>query len=134
VSGTPIAPVEDVPRDSTLLVTLRDDGGDEREAVLVRTGDGVRAWLNSCRHFTHVALDKGDGAEMRRGEILRTNHGAHFAADTGLCTHGPCEGATLVVVSVAVEDGVVDLPDDGHEFVRRGGVETDRVSTSNVEF
>jgi len=137
VSGTPIAPVEDVPRDSTLLVTLRDGDGDEREAVLVRTDGGVRAWLNYCRHFTHVTLDKGDGAEMRRGEILCTNHGAHFDADTGLCTHGPRAGATLVAVPVAVEDGTVHLTDDGYEFVRRGGVGTDPAdlaSTSNVEF
>jgi nitrite reductase/ring-hydroxylating ferredoxin subunit len=137
VSGTPIAPVEAVPTDSTLLVTLRDADGDEREAVLVRADGEVRAWLNYCRHFTHVTLDKGSGAETRGGEIVCTNHGAYFAADTGLCTHGPCEGARLPPVSVAVEDGTVYLTDDDYEFVRRGGIETDPVdlsSTSNVEF
>ncbi|MFB6281545.1 MAG: Rieske (2Fe-2S) protein [Haloferacaceae archaeon] len=137
MSGTPIAPVAEVPRDATLLVTLRDDAGDEREAVLVRTDDGVRAWLNACQHFTHIPLDKGGGAEMRGAEIVCTNHGAHFAADTGLCTHGPCEGAYLASVSVAVADGTVHLTDDGYEFVRVGGTGTDPTdlsSTSNVEF
>lgn len=130
-------PVDEVPTDSTLLVTLRDDGGEEREAILIRADGEVRAWLNYCQHFTHVSLDKGGGAEMRGDEIVCTNHGAYFAADTGLCTFGPCEGAYLASVSVTVADGRVHLTDDGYEFVRVGGIETDPVdlsSTSNVEF
>lgn len=137
MSGTPIVPADEVPTDATLLVTLRDGAGDEREAVLVRTDGRVRAWLNRCQHFTHIPLDKGSGAEMRGDEIVCTNHGAHFAADTGLCTHGPCEGAYLEPVPVTVADGTVRLADDGYEFVRIGGIETDPVdlsSTSNVEF
>lgn len=137
MSETPIAPVDEVPADSTLLVTLRDAAADEREAVLVRTDDGVRAWLNYCQHLAHITLDKGSGAELRNGEMICTNHGAYFESDTGLCTHGPCEGAYLASVAVTVEDGRVHLVDDGYEFVRRGGIETDpvdRSSTSNVEF
>ncbi|MFB6302255.1 MAG: Rieske (2Fe-2S) protein [Haloferacaceae archaeon] len=137
MSGTPIAPVDEIPADSTLLVTLLDADGNEREAVLVRTDDGVRAWLNYCQHLAHVTLDKGSGSEMRNGEMICTNHGAYFESDTGLCTHGPCEGAYLASVAVTVDDGTVHLADDGYEFVRRGGIETDPVdlsSTSNVEF
>ncbi|MFB6080449.1 MAG: Rieske (2Fe-2S) protein [Haloferacaceae archaeon] len=137
MSATPIAAVDEVPTDSTLVVTLRDADGTDREALLVRTDGAVRAWLNYCQHLTHVTLDKGDGAEMRDGELVCTNHGAYFDADTGLCTHGPCEGAYLTAVSVGVEDGRVVLTDDGYEFVRRGPIETDpvdRSSTSNVEF
>lgn len=137
MNGTPVAPVGEVPAESTLLVTLRDADGDEREAVLVRADGAVRAWLNYCQHLTHITLDKGSGAETRGDEIVCTNHGAHFAADSGLCTHGPCEGAYLTPVSVAVDDGTVYLTDDGYEFVRRGGIETDPLdlsSTSNVEF
>jgi nitrite reductase/ring-hydroxylating ferredoxin subunit len=137
MSATPIASVDEVPPDSTLLVTLRDGDGAEREALLVRTGDGIRAWLNYCQHLTHIRLDKGSGAVLRDGEIVCTNHGAYFESDTGLCTFGPCEGAYLTRVSVAVADGTVLLTDDDYEFVRRGPIETDPVdlsSTSNVEF
>lgn len=137
MSATPVADADEVPPDSTLLVTLRDGDGAEREAILVRTDGEVRAWLNYCRHLTGVRLDKGSGAVVRDGDLVCTNHGAYFEADTGLCTFGPCEGAYLVRISVAVEDGTVYLTDDGYEFVRRGPIETDPVdlsSTSNVEF
>jgi nitrite reductase/ring-hydroxylating ferredoxin subunit len=148
--GARIAPLADVPDDTTLLFTVRerrdgeagdaDDGeadATEREAVLVRLSDGsVAAWLNYCRHFTHVKLDKGSGAPMRDGELVCANHGAYFAADSGRCTHGPCEGAFLDEVAVTVVEGAVHLADDDYAFAGRGGVDDgdDLTSSSNVEF
>jgi nitrite reductase/ring-hydroxylating ferredoxin subunit len=133
-----IAAASAVPAETTLLVTVRDVDADERrEAVLVRGDDGeVRGWLNYCRHLLDVRLDKGSGAPMRDGELVCANHGAYFEADTGFCTHGPCEGATLAAVDVAVEDGAVYLTDDDYAFVGRGPVDDgeDPSPTSNVEF
>lgn len=137
MTGESIAPVEEVPADSTLLFTVRDADGEECEAVLVRRDGGVHAWLNYCRHMTHITLDKGSGAVMRDGEIVCTNHGAYFEADTGFCTFGPCEGAYLPPVDVRVADDAVLLDDEDYEFVRRGPIERDPVdlsSKSNVEF
>lgn len=132
-----IAPVEEVPDDSTLLFTVRADDGEEREAILVRRGDEVAAWLNYCQHLTHIKIDKGSGAPMRGDELVCANHGAMFDADSGLCTYGPCEGAYLNALDVSVADGAVHLDDDGYEFVGLGGLATDpaeMTSTSNVEF
>jgi nitrite reductase/ring-hydroxylating ferredoxin subunit len=135
-----ITSLDRVPEDTTLLFTVREvDTGEKREAVLVREddGDGVAGWLNSCQHFTHIPLDKGSGAEMRNGEIVCTNHGAYFEADTGLCTFGPCEGAVLRDVAVTVDDGAVYLTDGEFAFVAVGGTESDDVdlvSESNYEF
>ncbi len=138
MAGSRIASLDDVPDDSTLVFTVRDrETGDEEEAILVRTDDGVACWRNYCQHLTHINLDKGSGAEMRDGEILCTNHGAYFEADTGFCTFGPCEGAYLDAVDVTVADGDVYLADDCYEFVHVGPMPTDDldlVSTSNVEF
>jgi nitrite reductase/ring-hydroxylating ferredoxin subunit len=137
-SGTKITTVEEVPADTTTLVTVRDiDSGEEQEAVLTELGDGVAGWLNYCQHFTHIALDKGSGAPMRDGEIICANHGAYFESDSGQCTYGPCEGAFLEGIDVTAEDGDVYLTDEEYEFVATGGIETDdldRTSTSNVEF
>jgi nitrite reductase/ring-hydroxylating ferredoxin subunit len=165
--GDRLAAAADVPTDGTLLVTVRrtdgDEGAgeedanenadvdrdagadpdpdpdpDEEEVVLVRLGDGsVAAYVNRCQHFRHIRLDKGSGAEVRDGELVCTNHGAYFRADTGRCTYGPCEGAYLEAVAVAVDgDGGVYLTDDDYEFVRTGGLGDDAVGTSrsNVEF
>lgn len=149
-----ICDVEEVPADGSFLFTVRDDD-EEREAILLATdasenGDGsgdaseedgdppdVAGWLNYCQHFTHIKLDKGSGATMRDGEVVCTNHGAYFEADSGLCTFGPCEGAYLTEVTVAVEDGGVYLTDPDFEFVEAGPVDDDPLdltSTSNVEF
>jgi nitrite reductase/ring-hydroxylating ferredoxin subunit len=149
-----IATVEEVPADGSLLFRVRPTDGSvdaatdvggasenaattEREAILVRLNGQVHAWLNYCKHFTHVTLDKGSGVERRNGELVCTNHGAYFESDTGLCTHGPCEGAYLDAVGVAVRDGDVYLADDDYEFVGRGPTVDDGddlSSTSNLEF
>jgi nitrite reductase/ring-hydroxylating ferredoxin subunit len=114
-----IAAVSDVPTDGSLLFTLRD-GFDREEAILVRLGgaddDGVHAWKNYCQHWTDVRLDKGSGVTVREGELFCGRHAASFEKGSGLCTHGPCEGAYLDSVAVAVEEGAVYLTDEGYEF------------------
>lgn len=133
-----VAPVEDVPENSTLVFRVRDPARDEvLEALLVRAGGTVVGWLNHCQHLTHIRLDKGEGAPMRDGEIVCQNHGAMFEAETGLCTFGPCEGAYLDAISVTVEGDGVYLTDEHYAFVGRGPLPRDDIdlsSTSNVEF
>lgn len=141
----------DVEREAILIRTRGAEDGDGRDEFGGEiegdgtdesighsgTDDAVAAWLNYCQHFTHIKLDKGGGAPVRNGEILCTNHGAMFEADTGLCTHGPCEGAYLNPLEVRVEDGEVYLDDDDYAFVGLGPTEGtlgDLSSTSNVEF
>ncbi|MFQ3295405.1 MAG: nitrite reductase/ring-hydroxylating ferredoxin subunit [Natrialbaceae archaeon] len=140
-----IVALDRVPEDSTFLITVQetahqtnvDEEGDHREAILLRNDGDVVGWLNYCQHYTHIRLDKGSGATRRNGEVLCTNHGAMFDVESGLCTHGPCEGAFLERIDVCAEDGVVSLTDERFEFVETGGFEGDefdRTSTSNVEF
>jgi nitrite reductase/ring-hydroxylating ferredoxin subunit len=132
-----IASLDAVPSETTYLFTLRKHEGDPREAVLVRTDDGVAGWLNYCRHLIDVRLDKGSGAPMRDGELVCANHGAYFESDTGYCTFGPCEGATLESVDVSVVDGDVYLTDDDYAFVEDGPIDDGHEGpspTSNVEF
>lgn len=131
-----IAALTEIPEESTFLFRVAGADGIQ-EAILVRHAGEVTGWLNYCRHFTHITLDKGDGATMRDGEVVCVNHGAMFAADTGRCTFGPCEGAYLVDIDISVEDGVVYLADPDYQFVGVGPIETDPVdlsSTSNLEF
>lgn len=110
-----IAPVSDVPRDGSLLITVRD-GFDREEAILLRLADGVVALRNYCPHWTDVRLDSGSGATVRDGEVVCEKHGAIFETATGDCTHGPCEGATIERIEVAVRDGAVYLTDEDYSF------------------
>jgi nitrite reductase/ring-hydroxylating ferredoxin subunit len=126
----PIAAVEEVPADGSLLFTVADDG-DEREAILVTLGDGsIAGWLNYCMHWTDVKLDTGDGAPVRNGEVVCRKHAATFEKDSGVCTHGPCEGAELDPVGVEVRDGDVYLDDPDYEFVRTGVEDDDLADLS----
>lgn len=144
MASSPITTVEEVPEDGTFLFTVRasddaptDGGTDEREAILLRTEDGIVCWRNYCQHFTDVRLDEGSGAPMRDGEIVCANHGAMFERESGLCTFGPCEGAYLNEIGLTVEEGEIYLADPNYEFVDVGGIERDPAdlsSTSNVEF
>lgn len=137
-TGQRVTSVENVPSDTTFLFTVLDEeSGEEDEVILTRLGGEVTGWLNRCMHFRHIRLDKGSGAPKRNGELVCANHGALFEDDTGLCTHGPCEGAYLNPVEIEIRDGAVYLVDDTYEFVREGGIEkdpTDLTSKSNIEF
>lgn len=128
-----IADVDDVPADSTLLFTVRE-GFDEKEAVLVRLADGVAAWRNVCPHWTDVRLDKGSGAEFRDDELVCTRHGATFETDTGECSYGPCEGAYLEELDVAVENGSVYLREDDYEFDHVGPKSDRDLSSGRIGF
>lgn len=131
-SADPVVPVDDVPEDGTLLVTLRrrgpdGDGDDDTdptgptEAILTRVADGtVVAYRNYCMHWTDIRLDKGSGALVRRGELVCQKHGATFQRDSGYCDFGPCEGASLERVDVTVRDSQVLLTDEDYAFVHVG--------------
>lgn len=145
MASSPITTVDEVPEEGTFLFTVRtsddaggdDSEGDELEAILLRTEDGIACWRNYCQHFTHIRLDKGSGAPTRNGEIVCANHGAMFERESGLCTFGPCEGAYLNGIDLTVEDGEIYLDDPDYEFVGVGPIERDPAdlsSTSNVEF
>ncbi|MBX0321649.1 Rieske 2Fe-2S domain-containing protein [Halomicroarcula sp. F13] len=129
-----IAAVSDVPEDGSFLFTVRD-GFDTEEAILVRLTDGVVAFENYCPHWRDIRLDKGSGATMRADELVCEKHGATFESDTGTCTFGPCEGAVLEEIAVAVDDGVVYLTDDRYEFEQQGpSGEYDRSSRGRIGF
>jgi nitrite reductase/ring-hydroxylating ferredoxin subunit len=126
-----ITDASEVPEDGTVLVTLENDDGEQREAILTRLSDGtVVAWLNYCQHWTDVRLDTGDGAPMRGDEILCRRHAATFEKASGECTFGPCEGAFLNEVEVSVEDGGVYLTDEAFTFESVGPAEAHTGGTS----
>lgn len=117
--GSRVAAVDEVPEDGSFVFTVRD-GFDREEAILVRLADGVVALKNYCPHWTDVRFDKGSGATFRNGELVCTKHGATFETETGFCTHGPCEGATIEQLDVTVADGAVYLTDEEYDFDQQG--------------
>ena len=79
-----------------------------QEGFVGRFKGKLFAYDNTCRHLP-ISLDYGDNRFFdSKGETLVCQtHGAVYEADTGLCTRGPCAGASLYVLEVIEEDGVL---------------------------
>lgn len=80
--------------------------------LVLRSPDGVRAFVNHCPHAGHRLNQEphrfltSDGAL-----ILCASHGALFERDGGLCIAGPCAGKRLIPVPVKIDADCVLLAD-----------------------
>ena len=79
-----------------------DVEGERQSIVLRRSGDRVQAWLNICPHAGR-RLDYAPGQFLLdQGRLVCAAHGASFELEQGVCVAGPCRGASLVPLAVAV--------------------------------
>lgn len=88
--------------------------GEKESIILFRDGDQVAAWFNICPHAGR-RLDYAPGQFLRSGgDLVCAAHGASFALPSGRCVAGPCRGASLRAVPVAVsDDGFIVLGSTG---------------------
>lgn len=117
-----LTPVE-AEADPTRLCRLDDipDGGSNgfvRETVdglrgymVIRQGDAVFVYVNSCPHVG-LPLDLKPGRFLNADgdRILCTTHGALFRIEDGFCVSGPCVGDALEAVPATIRDGAVHIP------------------------
>ena len=77
----------------------------ERAIFVVRQGQRVHGYVNSCPH-TGTPLDWTPDRFISAdsGLILCATHGAQFAIADGECLSGPCVGAYLKPVAVTADD------------------------------
>lgn len=81
-----------------------------REIFVVRQGERVCAYINSCPHIgTPLEFRPDQFLTRDRTEILCSTHGARFELTTGRCTAGPCRGKSLMPVAVTVLNGWVTI-------------------------
>jgi nitrite reductase/ring-hydroxylating ferredoxin subunit len=88
--------------------------GQLRDVFIVRLGQQVFAYLNSCPH-TGAPLDwmPDQFLSLDKDYIQCATHAALFRITDGYCVAGPCAGDRLTSVPVAVDAGeVVVLPRD----------------------
>jgi nitrite reductase/ring-hydroxylating ferredoxin subunit len=104
-----IANESEVVAGKVVTFSYRQDGI-RREGILLRTQTGLRCYENQCRHLP-VKLDSGSRHFLTRNRdaILCQSHGALYELETGLCTRGPCEGASLKALPIEVRLGRVYL-------------------------
>ena len=91
-------------------------GGERAPAFAVRIDGRVYAYVNRCAH-TPMELDwrAGEFFDADRSHLICSTHGATYAAATGACLGGPCDGAPLRRLAVEERDGAVYYlgPGDG---------------------
>ena len=110
--GHVLGPLADITAGAAGLFEFRDGHTRGSRSSCLRQGDGVVGYVNDCPH-RHLPLDGMPGRFLtREGTLIQcVNHGAKFRIEDGVCIDGPCLGAGLTPVAVAVEDGAVVLTD-----------------------
>lgn len=82
--------------------------GTEIEGFVVRRGDCVTAFINSCPH-TGASLNWSQHQFLDvDGEFIQCSlHGALFRPNDGHCVRGPCAGQSLEALQVTLKNGVI---------------------------
>jgi nitrite reductase/ring-hydroxylating ferredoxin subunit len=90
--------------------------GERAPAFVVRYQGGVYGYLNRCGHLP-MELDwrEGEVFDLNRRDLICSTHGAVYAADSGRCLGGPCNGTPLVRLRMEERNGKVYFKgiDDG---------------------
>ncbi|MBP1315274.1 Rieske 2Fe-2S domain-containing protein [Herbaspirillum huttiense F1] len=81
------------------------DGAGQATIFLLRRGDQVRAWQDSCPHHGTPLPWRRDAYLDASGQhVVCAAHGALFDPLTGVCTLGPCLGDSLTPVALRIDD------------------------------
>ena len=108
--GTTLCTLAEIP-DKGAREVVFGEGYDCFRVLLLRSGDGVRAYRNRCAHV-HIPLNyEPDLFHVLDGEVLMcAHHGAMYRIETGECFDGPCAGARLSAIPV-------EIAQDGHVMI-----------------
>ena len=102
-----IAEIDEIKEGETIKFSF-NRGERPQEGFVGRFKGRIFAYDNTCRHLP-ISLDYGDNRffDSKGGTLVCQTHGAVYEPDTGLCTRGPCAGASLYALEVIEEDGVL---------------------------
>lgn len=87
--------------------------GKEFPAFAIAFDGGVHAYVNVCPHRgTSLDWQPGEVFDETGLYLICATHGAQFEPDTGFCVAGPCQGAHLQKIPLAIEADHVVLVHD----------------------
>ncbi len=92
---------------------IADLDGNRFLAMVIRKGEGVYVYENSCPHIGgRLDFPPGEFLSNDGEHIECATHGALFNIEDGVCIFGPCEGDRLTQIKAEVrEDAVYILSD-----------------------
>ena len=82
-----------------------------RDVFVLHHAGQLRAYVNTCPH-TGVSLNWLPNQFFNlEGDYLQcATHGALFRIEDGYCVRGPCAGASLQAIPIALVDGCITCP------------------------
>jgi nitrite reductase/ring-hydroxylating ferredoxin subunit len=84
------------------------------EAFIIRQGEHLHAYLNSCPHTGAPLNWLPDQFLDASGSYIQcSGHDALFRIDDGLCVHGPCSGQSLTPLKLTVSAGRICIDEKG---------------------
>jgi nitrite reductase/ring-hydroxylating ferredoxin subunit len=85
-----------------------DYRGERVPAFAVRYRGTVYGYLNRCRHVP-MELDWSEGQffDPQGNDLICSTHGATYAASSGRCLGGPCNGQSLLRLALDERDSGV---------------------------
>ncbi|CAA7624357.1 Rieske 2Fe-2S domain-containing protein [Magnetospirillum sp. UT-4] len=82
--------------------------GEAKAVFVVRVGDILTAWIDSCPHLgAPLEMEEDRFLDLTGGEIICAVHGARFHPETGACLWGPCRNGRLTPYPIRVVDGSI---------------------------
>ena len=105
-----ICRIDDIADPGAREFEIENSRGEKWYGFVVRRGDEVFAYANSCPH-TGAMLNWGPDRFLTRAgnQIMCGVHGALFEIGTGFCTVGPCQGQSLRGLETVIENGSVKV-------------------------
>jgi nitrite reductase/ring-hydroxylating ferredoxin subunit len=87
-------------------------GNESFSAFVIRHSRGINAYINRCSHQAlELDWDLGHFFDLDQRYLICASHGALYAADSGQCVAGPCNGSGLEALPVVEKEGTIYLKD-----------------------
>lgn len=103
-TGAYVCQVAEIP-DAGGWEVVFGDGKEPFRLLLLRRGEEVWAYQNSCPHFSIPLNFEPQHFIAMDGELVMcAHHTAFFNFDDGLCVDGPCTGARLLSIPIRITD------------------------------
>ncbi|MGE0094053.1 MAG: Rieske (2Fe-2S) protein [Alphaproteobacteria bacterium] len=107
--GLTICRLDEIPDGGGRGFTVETARG-ARDIFIIRRGDAVFAYENSCPHVgTPLDWVPDQFLAADRSHIVCATHGAQFRIEDGLCFSGPCHGEALHPVKLEIAEGIIRI-------------------------